>query len=403
MIPFSPPYIDQAIIEEVTRALSSGWITTGPRTKKLEQKVADYVGVPKVLCLNSATAGMELMLRYFGIGPGDEVIIPAYTYCATANVVSHTGATPVMVDSNPEDFNISIEGIKEAITEKTKAIIAVDFAGFPCDYDEINDLVNSSSVRSRFKPSSVAQEKLGRILVMSDAAHSLGAVYYGTMVGALCDVTVFSFHAVKNLTTAEGGAVCLNLPKSFDAEEVYKELNIFSLHGQSKDAFAKTQKGAWEYDVLFPGYKWNMTDILASIGLIEIDRYEENLSQRKSILDRYSAAFQKYDWASLPVYETDTKISSYHLYPLRIKGVSKLQRDQIIQEIFDQEVSVNVHFKPLPLLSAYKERGYQMSDYPVAEKNWESEISLPVYYTLTDENVTQVIEAVISSVKKVLG
>ena len=293
MIPFSPPYIDQAIIEEVTRALSSGWITTGPRTKKLEQKVADYVGVPKVLCLNSATAGMELMLRYFGIGPGDEVIIPAYTYCATANVVSHTGATPVMVDSNPEDFNISIEGIKEAITEKTKAIIAVDFAGFPCDYDEINDLVNSSSVRSRFKPSSVAQEKLGRILVMSDAAHSLGAVYYGTMVGALCDVTVFSFHAVKNLTTAEGGAVCLNLPKSFDAEEVYKELNIFSLHGQSKDAFAKTQKGAWEYDVLFPGYKWNMTDILASIGLIEIDRYEENLSQRKSILDRYSAAFQK--------------------------------------------------------------------------------------------------------------
>ena len=403
MIPFSPPYIDQAIIEEVTRALSSGWITTGPRTKKLEQKVADYVGVPKVLCLNSATAGMELMLRYFGIGPGDEVIIPAYTYCATANVVSHTGATPVMVDSNPEDFNISIEGIKEAITEKTKAIIAVDFAGFPCDYDEINDLVNSSSVRSRFKPSSGAEEKLGRILVMSDAAHSLGAVYYGTMVGALCDVTVFSFHAVKNLTTAEGGAVCLNLPKSFDAEEVYKELNIFSLHGQSKDAFAKTQKGAWEYDVLFPGYKWNMTDILASIGLIEIDRYEENLSQRKSILDRYSAAFQKYDWASLPVYETDTKISSYHLYPLRIKGVSKLQRDQIIQEIFDQEVSVNVHFKPLPLLSAYKERGYQMSDYPVAEKNWESEISLPVYYTLTDENVTQVIEAVISSVKKVLG
>ena len=400
MIPFSPPYIDQAIVKEVNAALNSGWITTGPRTKKLEQKVADYVGVPKVLCLNSATAGMELMLRYFGIGPGDEVILPAYTYCATANVVRHTGAIPVMVDSNPSDFNLSINSIEQAITEKTKAIIAVDFAGLPCDYDEINDLVRRSSIQSLFKPSSENQEKLGRILVMSDAAHSFGGVYFGTQVGALCDVSVFSFHAVKNLTTAEGGAVCLNLPAAFNVEAVYKELNIFSLHGQSKDAYSKTQKGAWEYDVLFPGYKWNMTDILASIGLVEIDRYEDNLAKRKSIFDRYTEAFKAHEWAEIPTYETDTKISSYHLYPLRIKGVSKGQRDAIIQEIFEQDVAVNVHFKPLPLLTAYNKE-YSMEKFPNAQQNWEREISLPVYYTLTDENVQKVIAAVISSVNKI--
>lgn len=401
MIPFSPPRIDDATIAEVVKALKSGWITTGPKTKLFEQKIADYSGVPKVLCVNSWTTGMELVLRYWGIGPGDEVIIPAYTYCATANVVMHTGATPVMVDVNEDDFNISVEAIEAAITERTKAIIPVDFAGFPCDYDAINDLVAMPSIKEMFQPSNKLQEQLGRIVVVSDAAHSFGSVYFGTVSGSFTDITVFSFHAVKNLTTAEGGAICLNLPTEFDAEQVYKELNTMSLHGQSKDALAKTQKGAWEYDVEEPGYKCNMTDIQAAIGLVEIDRYEGHLQRRKDIFDQYTEAFQGEDWAMIPEYEDASRISSYHLYPLRIKGVNLEQRNAIIQEIFEQEVSVNVHFKPLPLLTAYKKRGYKIEDYPMTKALWESEISLPVYYNLTDEQVRTVIDAVKSSYQKV--
>ena len=402
MIPFSPPRIDNKIINEVSRALTSGWITTGPRTKALEGKIANYCGVPKVLCVSSATAGMELMLRYMGVGPGDEVIVPAYTYCSTANVVCHTGATPVMIDAKAGDFNINTNLIKKAITKNTKAIIAVDFAGLPCDYDDINDLVQSQEVKSLFTPDNERQEKLGRILVMSDAAHSLGGIYYGTNVGSLCDVSVFSFHAVKNLTTAEGGAICLNFPSGFDVEEIYKELNTLSLHGQSKDAFAKSQKGAWEYDVVEPGYKCNMTDILASIGLVEIDRYDEDLAQRKSIFDQYVNGLSKHDWAIIPPYETDVKISSYHVFALRIKDVTVEQRNEIIQKIFDKEVSVNVHFKPLPMLTAYKKRGYDINNYPVALSLFESEISLPVYFDLTKEQVDTIIDAVVSSVQEVI-
>jgi dTDP-4-amino-4,6-dideoxygalactose transaminase len=402
MIPFSPPRIDDKIVDEVTKALKSGWITTGPRTKALEAKIADYCGVSKVLCVNSATAGMELILRHMGIGPGDEVIIPAYTYCSTANVVCHTGATPVMVDVQENDFNINPDLVQKAITKKTKAIIAVDFAGMPCDYDELNDLVQSPAIKNLFSPSNARQEKLGRILLMSDAAHSFGGIYYGTNVGSLSDVSVFSFHAVKNLTTAEGGAICLNFPDGFDHEQIYKELNALSLHGQSKDAFAKSQKGAWEYDVLEPGYKCNMTDILASIGLIEIDRYDDDLAKRKDIYDQYALALKQYEWAIVPLYETDVKISSYHVFALRIKGITVGQRNEIIQKIFDQDVSVNVHFKPLPMLTAYKKRGYQMSDYPVALSLFESEISLPVYFNLSPDQVTRVINAVTSSVKEVL-
>lgn len=403
MIPFSPPRIDEKIVQEVTAALTSGWITTGPRTKALEAKVADFCGVGKVLCVNSATAGMELILRYMGIGPGDEVIVPAYTYCATANVVCHTGATPVMVDVNEHDFNLNTELLKSTITPKTKAIIAVDVAGLPCDYDEINDLVRSPEVQKLFTPNTPGQKELGRILVMSDAAHSLGGVYYGTNVGSLCDVSVFSFHAVKNLTTAEGGAICLNFPANFDHEKIYRELNTLSLHGQSKDALAKTQIGAWEYDVLEPGFKCNMTDIHASIGLVEIERYEENLKKRKAIFDQYSSAFSRHDWAIIPPYETDIKISSYHVYALRIKGVTLEQRNEIIQGIFQKEVSVNVHFKPLPLLTAYKKRGYDIQEYPVSKSLFESEISLPVYYNLSRIEVEKVITAVEQSVAEVLG
>jgi len=403
MIPFSPPRIDPKIVDEVSKALTSGWITTGPRTKKFENKIANYCGVPKVLCVSSATAGMELILRHMGIGPGDEVIIPAYTYCATANVVCHTGATPVMIDANEHDFNINTDLIKKAITSRTKAIIAVDFAGLPCDYDEINDLVQDPEVKQLFSANNEKQEKLGRIMVMSDAAHSMGGIYYGTTVGSLCDVSVFSFHAVKNLTTAEGGAICLNFPSEFDVDQIYKELNTLSLHGQSKDAFAKSQKGAWEYDVLEPGYKCNMTDILASIGLVEIDRYDEDLNKRKEIFDQYAQQLGKHDWAIIPPYETDVKISSYHVFALRIKEVSLAQRNEIIQKIFDQEVSVNVHFKPLPLLTAYKKRGFDIGNYPIANSLFESEISLPVYFDLSREQVSQVVEAVKSSVKSVIG
>ncbi|HCQ30228.1 MAG TPA: capsular biosynthesis protein [Flavobacteriales bacterium] len=403
MIPFSPPKIYQEIIDEVADTLKSGWITTGPKTKLLEQKIEEYIGALKVLCVNSATAGLELMLRWYGVKEGDEVIIPAYTYCATANVVRHCGATPVMVDVNEHDFNINIEKIKHAITSKTKAIIPVDFAGFPADYDEIMQLVKSEQIKQHFVPENENQHKLNRIFVLSDAAHSFGANYKKQKTGTLCDATVFSFHAVKNFTTAEGGAIALNLPQPFANTEIYKYLNIISLHGQSKDALAKTQAGAWQYDVIEAGYKANMTDILASLGLVEIKYYEkETLPKRKAIFRFYTEKLNEQQWATLPPYETETKESSYHLYPLRIKGISEQQRNAIIKQIAENGVSVNVHFQPLPLLSYYKNLGYNIEDYPVAYKNYAHEISLPVYYDLTNEQMQKVIDTVIDVVNNVL-
>ena len=404
-VAFSPPRIDDLIVDAVSLALRSGWITTGPRTKLLEEKVTAYCGNKKTICLNSATAGMELILRWFGIGPGDEVIVPAYTYCATANIVVHCGATVVFVDVNQKDFNISVEKIKAAITNKTKAIIPVDFAGFPCDYDEINALVNSAEIKALFKPTHDNQTKLGRILVMADAAHSFGALYKQKHTGVLCDVSVFSFHAVKNLTTAEGGAVALNFEEPFDNNAIYTDLNRMSLHGQSKDAMAKfSGKASWEYDVLEAGYKCNMTDIHAAIGLIEIERYDdENLSERKNIFDIYSAAFSEFECFELPVYETKDKTSSYHVYPLRIKGITEQQRNQIIEKIFDKEISVNVHFKPVPMMTAYKNLGFDVEDYPIALANFRAEISLPVYFGLDHEKINWVIDAVLDSATEVLG
>ena len=403
MIPFSPPRIDQKILDEVCAALKSGWITTGPRTKLFEKKITEYCGCQSTAALNSATAGLELILRWFGVGDGDEVILPAYTYCATANVVIHCGATPVFADVNPDDFNISLEQIKKAITAKTKVIIPVDFAGFPCDYDEINTLVKSKEVNSKFNPRTKEQKQLGRILVLADAAHSFGATYKGKIAGSLTDVNVFSFHAVKNLTTAEGGAVALQLPEPFDNEAIYGKLCITSLHGQNKDALAKTQKGNWRYDIVEAGYKCNMTDISAAIGLIELERYNnDTLKKRRYIFDCYAKAFSKFEWAQLPVYENTDKTSSYHLYPLRIKGISEEQRDRIIKEIFDKDVSVNVHFIPVPMLSFYKGLGYDIKNYPVAYDNFSREISLPVYYDLTDDNVKTITDAVIESVQEIL-
>ena len=402
MIPFSPPFMNEEVIAEVTAALRSGWITTGPKTKALEKLIGEYVSCENALCLNSATAGLELMLRWLGVSEGDEVIVPAYTYSATANVVIHCGAKPVMVDVNEYDFNISIENVKRAITKNTKAIIPVDFAGFPCDYDALNNLVNES--KNIYHANNEIQKQLGRILVLSDAAHSLGAHYKGKRTGTLCDATVFSFHAVKNLTTAEGGALCLNLPAPFNNAEIYKSLYIKSLHGQTKDALAKTEKGAWEYDIIEAGYKCNMPDICAAIGLAQFKYYESKiLPRRKMIFDAYNNAFKKYDWAIAPMYQTEEKTSSYHVYPLRIKNATMAQRNAIIQKIFDHDVSVNVHFKPLPLLSFYKNAGYKISDFPVANHLFETEISLPDYFDLNDEMLQMVINAVIASVEDILA
>lgn len=402
MIPFSPPRMDQKIIDEVIDTLKSGWITTGPKVKRFEENLTAYGSHKATLCVSSGSAGLELMLRWFGVQEGDEVIVPAYTYAATANVVVHCGAKVVFVDVG-DDFNIDIAAVEKAITEKTKVIIPVDLAGLPCDYDELNILVRRTNIQSKFKSRTQNQEKLGRIMILSDAAHSVGAVYKEQKTGSLTDITVYSFHAVKNLTTAEGGAVCLNLPESFDNEEIYKYLRVKSLHGQSKDAFTKTQLGAWKYDVTEPGYKFNMTDIAAAMGLVELERYDNDmLVRRKQIFDAYTDAFSKYSWAQIPEYETKDKVSSYHVFLLRIKGITENQRDRIIQNISEKGVSVNVHFIPLPMMTYYKKIGADIKNFPVSYDNYARVISLPVYYDLTDAMVKEVIRAVVDSVKVIL-
>ncbi|MBT5439452.1 MAG: DegT/DnrJ/EryC1/StrS aminotransferase family protein [Flavobacteriales bacterium] len=401
MIPFSPPRIDQKVLDEVNAALLSGWITTGPRTKLFEKKITEYCGCKTTVAVNSWTMGMEVFLRWWGIGPGDEVIIPVYTYCASANVVLHTGAKAIMVDVSNDDFNIALDKIEAAITSKTKVIMPVDVSGFPCDYDGIYSIVKKH--QNSFTPSNEKQKQLGRILIASDAAHSFGAQYKGKRSGSLADITCFSFHAVKNLTTAEGGAVCFNLPEGFNHDQLYKEFVTITLHGQSKDALAKTKKGAWKYDVIVPGYKCNMTDIQAAMGLVELDRYQENLDRRETIYSSYNSAFSKQSWAILPPHVTDEKTSSYHLYLLRIKNITEEQRDAVIQAIFELDVAVNVHFQPLPLLTAYKNLGYEIADYPIAHYKYQTEISLPIYYNLNNEQVSQVIHAVVSSVEMVLS
>jgi len=401
MIPFSPPRIDQKIIDEVIATLKSGWITTGPKVKKFESALTNYGGHKDTLCVSSGSAGLELMLRWFGVKEGDEVILPAYTYTATANVIVHCGARPVFVDIE-DDFNISVKGIEKAITNRTKVIMPVDLGGFPCDYNEIHHLVYRKEILEQFNPGSEEQKKLGRILILADAAHSIGAEYKNKKTGCLTDLTVYSFHAVKNLTTAEGGAVCLNLPGQFDNSAIQQYLKVKSLHGQTKDAFSKAQIGGWRYDIIEPGYKFNMTDIQASMGLVELERYDSDmLVRRKQIFDFYTRAFKRVEWAQIPVYETQFKKSSYHAYLLRIKAVSEEERDIIIQKICDKGVTVNVHFIPLPMMTYYKSLGYKMEDFPRTYNNYSREISLPVYYDLTADNLNRVIEAVVKSVEEV--
>ncbi|KAA9041458.1 DegT/DnrJ/EryC1/StrS family aminotransferase [Ginsengibacter hankyongi] len=401
-ISFAPPYIDDAVINEVVDSLKSGWITTGPKVKALEDEIKKFCGAKEVLCVNSWTSGAIMMLKWLGVTTGDEVIVPAYTYSATALAVLHAGATPVMVDCG-EDFNISVEAIRKAITPKTKAIIPVDIAGFPCDYDDIMSLVKDEDVLKMFQPSSTVQQKLGRILVINDAAHSLGAWYKkDILTGCETDVAIFSLHAVKNVTTAEGGAICLNLPRSFDNNELYKELRQMTLNCQTKDAFSKSKAGGWRYDIVGLGMKINMADVNAAIGLAQMRQYPELLKERKRVFEKYNSAFSKYNWAILPPSKCNGKESSYHIYALRIRNVSEEERDAIIEEIAKHEVAVNVHFIPMPMLSFFREQGYQMADYPQSYKNFAGEISLPVYPQLTDGEVAFVIKIVIEACENVI-
>ena len=401
-IPFSPPYIDDDVINEVTDSLSSGWITTGPKEQALEEEVCKLSGARRALGVNSWTSGAILVLRWLGLQPGDEVIVPAYTYSATALAVLWAGGKPVMVDSG-EDFNISVEAIRRAITPRTKAILPVDIAGFPCDYDAIMSLVSEPEVKSMFSPTSDVQRQLGRIIVVSDSAHSIGAHYNGKRSGSETDIAIFSLHAVKNVTTAEGGIICLNMPEPFDNDKLYADMRLFSLNCQTKDAFTKSKAGGWRYDIIGQGMKCNLADVNAAIGLAQIRKYEDLLKERKRVFTRYNDALKQYDWALTPPAVTPGKESSYHVYALRIKDVTEQQRDEIIQEIAKSEVAVNVHFVPMPMLTLFREMGYDIKDYPQAYRNYAHEISLPIYPQLTDEQADFVIRTVVEAHNKVMG
>lgn len=401
-IPFSPPFINDEVIAEVTDSLRSGWITTGPKVKALENLSAELSEVPNCLCVNSATSAMMLVLHWFGIGRGDEVIVPAYTYSATALAVMHIGATPVMVDVE-KDFTISAEGIARKITEKTKAIVPVDIAGWPCDYEKIWEVVNRPEVQAKFRPVSERQKQLGRMLLMSDAAHSVGATFHGRPSAIQSDITVYSYHAVKNVTTAEGGAILINMPEPFVNADVYAQLRLWSLNGQTKDAFTKSQAGGWRYDIVYPGFKMNMPDVLAAIGLTQLKSYiKELLPERRRIYTHYHEAFGAFSWAELPPLEDASRCSSFHLYPLRIKGITEEQRDRMIDLITESGVAVNVHFIPMPMLTVFKDRGYDIADYPVAFDNYSREISLPIYPQLTTEAVNYIIENVALAYQKIM-
>lgn len=402
-IPFSPPYIDQDIIDEVVASLQSGWITTGPKVKALEEEVVKLTSCPQALCVNSWTSGAMLMLKWFGVKEGDEVIVPAYTYSATALAVLHCGAKPIMVDVK-DDFTIDESKIAQKITEKTKVIIPVDIAGWPCDYEAINNLVNRPDIQGKFKPQNEAQSKLNRILVVSDAAHSIGAKISEVETGMLTDITIFSFHAVKNITTAEGGVICLNLPSPFNNADEYAYLRMMTLNGQTKDAFSKSKAGGWRYDIINLGLKINLPDVCAAIGLAQIRKYDHNLLlERKRVFDAYSQSFSKLSWTQLPPQDNNRIQSSYHLYALRLKKVTEAQRDAIIDEIAQLGVAVNVHFIPMPMLTLFKNLRYKIEDYPVAFDNYSREISLPIYPQLSSEQVDYVIQSVIDSYQKVMS
>lgn len=395
-IPFSPPDISELEIAEVCDALRSGWITTGPRTKQFEKNIGAYIGNPNVCCLNSQTACAEMALHILGIGEGDEVITTAYTYTASASVVCHVGAKLVLVDTKPGSFEIDYDAVEAAITDKTKAIIPVDLGGVPCDYDRLLDIVERK--KNLFKPSNKIQEAMGRVSINADTAHAFGAKSKGRMVGTLGDFNAFSFHAVKNLTTAEGGALTWKTIPGIDDAEIYHLLQLLSLHGQSKDALAKTKLGAWEYDIVGTWYKCNMTDIVAAVGLKQLERYPEMLARRKEIIERYDAAFKPLGIISMPHY-TEEYQSSGHLYLTRVPGITPDQRNEIITKMAELGVATNVHYKPLPMHTAYKKLGFDIKDFPNAYAQFENEITLPLHTCLTDEQVGYVIECYVKVIK----
>ena len=388
-IEFSPPDITQLEIDEVVDTLKSGWITTGPKTKKLEQELSVFTNTDKTVCLNSATAAMELTLRLLGVGAGDEVITCAYTYTASASVIHHVGAKIVLVDCNKEDKFMDLDALENAITEKTKVIIPVDLAGKPCKYDEIFEIVERK--KSLFKPNNKLQEKIGRVIVMADAAHSLGAVYKGKPSGSIADFTCFSFHAVKNFTVAEGGSVTWNRDLGLDKDEIYREFQLLSLHGQSKDALSKMKPGSWEYDIVAPNYKCNLTDIASGIGLAQLKRYPSLLKRRFEIVERYNKGFEGTRIKPFIHFEEDRK-SCCHLYIVNIEGASEEDRNEIIVKMAERGIATNVHYKPLPMHTAYKNLGFDIKDYPNAFDNYKSEITLPLHTLLTDEQVDYIIE-----------
>ena len=399
LVPFSPPDITGAEIEEVVKALQSGWITTGPRTKELERRLAEYCGTKKAVCLNSQTACAEMALYVLGVGKGDEVIVPAYTYTASASVVVHTGAKPVLIDCGKDGYEMDYDALERAITKRTKAIIPVDLAGLPCDYKRIFEIVERK--KKLFKPNGKIQQTLGRIAVMADTAHSLGAERNGVKTGAIADFSSFSFHAVKNLTTAEGGALTW---RSFGAEldeEIYKQIQLLSLHGQSKDALAKTKLGAWEYDIVGSWYKCNMTDIAAAMGLAQLHRYPNMLARRREIIQKYDEAFRKLGVETVEHY-TDEYSSSGHLYLTRVPNISYAERQEIIEKMAEKEIACNVHYKPLPMHTAYRNLGYDIKNFPNAYKRFVNEITLPLHTCLTDEQVDFVIENYCNIVREYL-
>ena len=401
-IPFSPPDLTDAEIEEVASALKSGWITTGPKTKALEKEVAEFCDTDKAVCLSSQTSCAEIALRLLGIGEGDEVIVPAYTYTATAEVVCHVGARLIFIDSQPDSLEMDYDAVEKAITPKTKVIIPVDLGGVPCDYDRIFSIVEKK--KELFTPSNDIQSKFGRIIVCADTAHAFGSSWHGKPIGSVADFSSFSFHAVKNFTTAEGGALTWKHRDDIDGDELYKTAQLLSLHGQSKDALSKNQLGSWEYDIVGPWYKCNMTDIHAAIGLAQMERYPALLKRRREIIEKYDRAFKPLGVHTLPHF-TDEHISSGHLYLTRIfkkngEPVSDEERREIIIKMAERDIATNVHYKPLPMMTAYKKLGFDIKDYPNAYAQYANEITLPLFSRLTDEEVEYIIENFIEIIKE---
>ncbi len=415
-IPFSPPDMTEAEVAEVREAILSGWITTGPRTKKLEQQISEFVHTQKTVCLNSATASMEMVLHLLGVGPGDEVVVPAYTYTATASVVTHVGAKLVMVDSQKDSVEMDYDQLEKAITEKTKVIVPVDLGGIVADYNRVFEIVERK--KELFHPSNNLQKKFGRIIVSGDCAHSFGAHRKGKMAGEIADFSSFSFHAVKNFTTAEGGAMTWNLPFGNEVvptnvdymptvpkkdgetwnELLYRLSQLFSLHGQNKDALAKTKLGAWEYDIIGPWYKCNMTDIMAALGLVQLQRYQQLLKRRYEIVERFNKGLKDLPVAVLNHRDAD-HFSSHHLYLIRLLGKSREETNQVIEKMAERGIATNVHYKPLPMMTAYKALGFDIKNYPNAYHLFENEITFPLHTKLSDEDVDYIIENFVEIVK----